>query len=327
MSKGNENRNDENNIVKKISKDVRHYAKIDQQSYKKEKKKEGVYFDGKKELKHAFYAYQLDVLPDAIDAMCKYGHIKSDEIQIIKNGIYSKIADPDFVKYLRKEIKEGNKIKNLKLLPIIISEILREANRANAERLRDDPNADTYDVSDLVKLSQDILKKPLKKFEKASIGSSLAFDILSNIPCPAAFSYSYNYKIKTFFDVLYEHAKSEAIPFEKILSIVVPDEWINAVLIFALLERKEKFSKLTDAQKTLYLSISNWCFDSLESMTKNDMKKVINIYINTRRKDDAAGRDGNRRYQLSSLSPTDYKKISEVVNVLIAENEGNKKYL
>ena len=323
MSKSNEARKSI-----RIDDGLRKFAKIDISSYKKKMKKDGVYFDSKKEVKHGYYAYILDSLPASIDFLCKYGYLVQDEgVQAIKTGVYSKIVDPDFIKYLMKEIKDGNKFKNMKLLPILISEILHDAARVNTERRAEDPNASTYDMTDIVKLSELILKSKIKKFEKASVSRSLAFDLLSVIPCDKAFEYSYKFKLKTFFDVLYEHSKGESIEFEKIVDLCIPSEWEGSVLVFALLERKEKFSKLTDAQKALYLSISNWCFDTLEKLPKTEIKKILNIYINSRRRDDVQGRDGNRRYQLSSLSPNDYKKIAEVINILIAENDTNKKYL
>ena len=75
---------------------------------------------------------------------------------------------------MEKEIKNGNKIENIKLLPIIIKEILMEIKRANDAALASDPNAKLYDASDLVELVQLILKKSLKKtaFAKKSVDLS-----------------------------------------------------------------------------------------------------------------------------------------------------------
>jgi hypothetical protein len=126
---------------------------------------------------------------------------------------------------------------------------------------------------------------------------------------------------------LYESAKSVAVPFAEIMDIAIPEEYHLAFITFALLERKEKFLKLTDSQKELYLAISNWCFSSMEKLNKEELESVIKTYVAGRKKDDANGRDGNRRYALSSLSEQEYPKINKMITKMIANDDSIKKYL
>lgn len=321
MSKHNDNRN---NKVQ-IHEDAREFSKL---SFKKYKKKYGSDYDRKKDCQTGYFLYLCDLLPRTIEFAVKYGYIDNPEIQETKNGIYSKIVDEDFVKALKKEIKGGNKIENIKWLPIIINDILHQTNRQNMQLLAEDPNAKLYDMSDLVELSQLILKKKLKKFNKAAIDNNLAFDILSVIPTDVVLNSSQNYRIATFMGVLYEHAKTEAVPFKSIMEIIAGEEYYPIFIIFALLERKEKFGQLNDSQKALYLEITNWLFDIMENrLSKEQLNEVIKVYINARKRDDAKNIDTNRRYQLSSLVEADFPKITSIVKKFISNDSGVSKYL
>ena len=317
----NKNRN---NAVK-INEDAKDFAAVTLKKYKKKNKD---CFDSKKELKSSYYQYLVDLLPKTIEFVIKYGYIQKEEVQAAKNEIYTKVNDPDFVKVLKKELKRDNKIENIKLLPIMIKEILGEAKRCNDEIIANDPNGKTYDMTDMIELSQTILKKKLKKAEKAGINASLAFDVFSIIPCDNALDGSQFYRVRSFYDCLYEHAKSKAVPFEDIINIVIGEEYFSVFITFALLERKEKFTKLTDSQKTLYLDISNWCFKTMEKdLSKEEIEKVIRLFISSRKKDESQQKDSNRRYALAQLSADDYPRINKVISKMIAADEGVKKYL
>ena len=62
-------------------------------------------------------------------------------------------------------------------------------------------------------------------------------------------------------------------------------------------------------------------------MDVDEVEKIIKAYINARKRDDEAGKDGARRYTLSSLSEQDYSKIVKVVNRIKANNPNVEKYL
>ena len=163
---------------------------------------------------------------------------------------------------------------------------------------------------------------------KLGIDASLAFDVLSIIPCEKALESSQFYRIHSFYEAIYEHSKTSTVPFEQIMDVLIDNEYYPVFITFALLERKEKFLKLTDEQKTLYLDISTWCFKTMEKdLKKDEIESIVKTYINSRKRDDARGKDGNRRYALSSLSTEDYPRITKVINVMTVEDEAIKKYL
>ena len=308
-----------------IDKSVKKFATIDFKSFKKKNKD---YFDGKKEMRKGYILNLIDNLPQVIKFIVKYGHIDNNEVRSVRDGALVKLSNEEFIKAVRKELKLDNKIDNIKLLPIINDMILKEAVKANAERIAQDANAELYDIEPLVDLSKAILKKRLKKFEKAGVSEAVAFDVLSVIPCNEALDSSQFYRIRTFFDRLYESSKTQTIPFATIMDLIAGEDKFPMFITFALLERKEKFTKLSDNQKTLYLDISTWCFDQMENKMSSDVvRNIIKMYIKSRKHDDASGKDSNRRYSLISLPESDYKKIRKIVDEMVAKDDSIKKYL
>ncbi|MBR6907401.1 hypothetical protein IKN40_02635 [bacterium] len=318
----NKNNNDKNE-KRKIGSDALEFAKITFKKYKKEND----WFDSKKELKNGYFSYLVELLPNTLDWVVKSGHFKEEDVQQTKNSIYQKFVDPDFIKYLKKEIKNDSKIDNIKLMPICIKEIVEQANKENAKNLEADPNAKVYDLTDLVELSLLILKKRIKKMKNNGIEAKLAFDIASIIPSDSILKYSIVYRIKSFYDCLYEHAKTEIIPYDAIMKVLVDEDNYASFITFDLLEKKDRFARLTEKQQELYVAISNWCFNTMEKLSKNDIEAIISIYVKSRKKEDLVGKDSRRRYSLTSLSETDYPKIVKVIKSYTAENPEMTKYL
>lgn len=320
----NKNRNKNNNgNDRRINQDALDFAKATFKKFKKEND----WFDSKKELKNGYFTYLTDLLPKTLEWVVKSGHFKEEDTQQTKNSVYQKIVDPDFIKFLKKEIKNDNKIENIKLMPIIIKDIVEQANKENAKNLELDPNAKVYDLTDLVELSLLILKKKIKKMKKAGIDAKLAFDIASIIPTESVLKYSHIYRVNSFYTCLYEHAKTEDIPYDAIMDSVIDEEYYPTFITFDLLEKKDRFSKLTEKQQELYVAISNWCFATMEKLSKDDINAIIQTYVSSRKKEDANGKDSRRRYSLTSLSENDYPKIVKVIRNYIVENPEAEKYL
>ena len=161
--------------------------------------------------------------------------------------------------------------------------------------------------------------------DEEDMGSrELSFEVSST---DDVLSSSQIYRIHSFYECLYEHCKHTDVPYAEIMNALVDETYFPTFIAFSLLERKDKFSKLDDNQKKLYLNISNWCFDTMEKLRKEDIEAIINTFIAARKKDEANNKDSARRYALSSLSETDYPKIFKVVNKMISDNDSIKKYL
>lgn len=327
-----------NNNASRFTPDIMEFAKWTTEpntslkdAFKKYRKKTTEYYNDKKEAKIGFYEYLTDRLPDVIEFLLKEGYKaeKNNDAEItnIVRAIYVKLVDSDYVRFLKKKIKDDQKIRNIKLYPIIIKNIIDSINSNNKAILNRNKDGDTYSVDDIVELSGLILKKKIKKMKKDGVDVRIAFDALSCIPCEDAFKYSQGYRVSSFFTALYERAKNDPIPFATIMDNLTDSVNYPVFILFSLLERKERFANLTEGQKKLYLSISNWCFDTMENMRIEDTRDIIESYVAARKRDDKNGKDSARRYTLSSLSETDYPKISKIIRGMITDDENLKRYL
>lgn len=317
MSKKDKKKEDKNKKQNhqefKIPEDPRRLAKL---NFKKFKKQNKDLYDSKKDLKKGYYGQIIDLLPESVLLIVRYGHLQA--VQETKGAIYDKITDPGFVKYLTKYVKEDNSFDNMIMLPNIIVSIMKEANARVAEAKAQDPNATlTYDLSDLVELSHLILKKKIKKLKSDGISENVAFDALSIIPDPQILNKSASFHMKELFNMLYIHAKTEKIDVPKLMKDLFKGNKIETVIAFALLERKEKISNFTDGQKVLFNDITDWAFKTMEDMKKEDIHAILKAYAETRKRDEAQKKDGARRYYISSLPAEDYPKIIKTVEKLV----------
>lgn len=308
----------------KIPEDARKLAKLTQKKFKKES---GDYYDSKKDLKKGYYAQIIEYLPESIQLLVRYGHLA--EVKETREAIYAKLTDREFVKYLKKDIKSGGEFDNMELLPNLIYDIMKEAQRAVEMELQENPDSKVeYDLDDLVEISQLILKKKIKKLVKAGIDENVAFDVLSIIPDPEILKRSQYFHIRSLFTVLYEHAKKVEIDFSKLIKIILKgaEDYTGSVISFALLERKEKVANMTDGQRSLYQNITEWSLKTLEDMNKDEINNVLRYYVESRKRDESKNCDSNRRYYLSSLPSDDYPHITKAMERIVSRDESLKKY-
>ena len=309
----------------KIPKTVVSFCAEDWKGFKKHHMDE---YESKKEAKFAYYEDLNEYLPDVIEFMVKYGHIKDANVQNVKEDVHHKLVDAGFIKFLKEELEDGIELPRIKWLPIIITDILSRVSEYNAELLARDPNAKTYDMSDLVNLSRLIVKKKLKKLTKNDVDPNLAFDCLCVIPKTDIMEVSINYRISRLNSVMYEHAKTKKVPYGTIIETLIDSKYYPSVCLFTLLERKEKFGTLNDSQKSLYLDISTWTLNYMEKeMSDSELMGTFKAYLRNCSRDDLNGKGGNRRHALSTLSASDYPRIAAITEKMIANDESNRKYL
>lgn len=332
MSRNN-NRNN-NGGGEKIPFEVEEFANA---SFKKHKKEYKDYFDSKKELRKDYFDQLAANLPNVIEWLLRNKHKPQEKIQNIKDKCYEKFAgenSEEFNAHLTKIVEKYGveDIPNIELLPIILSEIVREILKHNAteKEKAESGEKDTADIvqgpDDLYKLINVINKKRLKKAVKKGIPEAVAFDMLTVMPVKHAAQYSAFYKVKELFDILYLYSDKEPLPFGMIIKFLFDKDDYKYVIGYALQERKDKYRTFNENQKKFFNDITSWCFVELEEMDKTDIRRILSDYIKIRKRDSAAGKDGNRRYYISSLPEKDYPTINEIVSELSRDPE-NKKYL
>lgn len=314
----------------RIPEEVHSFAKMD---FKKFKKKNKDYYDSKKELKQSYFSELLYDLADTIVFLVRNSHIQDEKVQEVKNACYCQLSgkkeSPAFIKYISKVIKEDGveSIPNIQFFPIILHDIISDINAYNEKVKKENPDAEVFDASELYELDNLILKKKLKKAAKKEIDEDLAFDLLSIIPCNDAMKFSPYFRIKSIFEIMYFHSKTKKIDFKNVIKLLIDEEYYDVIISYALQERKEKFQKFNESQKVFFNDISSWVFDELEEMDKSTIESILKTYVKTRKRDDEANKDGNRRYFISSLPDSMYPKICKIVEKMKKEDSTVEKYL
>ena len=330
MSRGRNrggNNNNQNQKQVMIPEEVKCFATWDRETYHKQVK--GAY--SKNEEKKYFWDDKLICLGPTIDFLCKYGNMQNNEkVQNIKDLSFAQFCDRDqkLTKKIIKTIKdgEGDMIENLQYLPILLREIMAQAIKYKEDLIKE--GEEPVPVETLCELAELILKKKIKKFVKKGIPEDLAYDVLLVMPEKDALKYNRFSRVKQLFDVLYLHAGNNvAIDVEKLFKAAIDVNDYPMVISYALQERKEKTKGFNDNQMKFFVDVNEWIFDQLEDMDDPDIRRIIENYVNSRKRDAMNGNDTNRRYFLSSLPADDYPNVTRIINDIKNRNKDSEKYL
>ena len=329
MSRNNGNRNGGNNNNRRpieIPDEVKCFAKWDRQSYHKHVK--GCY--SKKDEKQYFWEDKLACLGPTILFLCKYGNLQDENVKEIKDLSYAQFCERDqkLVKKIIKTIKKGDydMIENLEYLPIILREIMTEATKYKEQLIKE--GDEPVPIEGMAEICELILKKKIKKLVKKGIPENLAYDMLLVVPEKDALKFNRYTRARQLFDVLYLYAGNNInIDVKLVLKSLIDNNDYPLIISYALQERKEKFKGFNDVQMKFVVETNEWIFDQLEDMDDHEIKQIIENYIRVRSKDAAQGKDGNRRYCLSSLPESDYPNITRVIKMIKNNNPDAEKYL
>ena len=284
-------------------------------SFKKYKKKNADDFDRKKDLMRSYQSALAAELPNTLYFLVNYAHIP--ENQKLRDKVYETMFDKHVIKAINDELDDYGDIENINLFPIVGYEMIRQVAIADAERKKEDPNAEPSDLTGLTDLIKKINKKKLKKLVKEGIDESVAFDVTCIIPFADILSEkSSMYRLKMLFTVLYEHAKTKKIDFEKLIKILVGKDQYQKVIAYSILERKDKYVNFNDSQKELFNAITVWTFNQLEEMDIDLINAILSRYVDIRKREKEQGKDSARRYFIGTLPESDYPQIHKIMTKL-----------
>ena len=325
MSK-NRNRNNNGPRREDVFNDAEIFATCDfKKFYKKNKKKSG--WDSKKEAKKEFFDLLMEKFPTVVYWMLREGFKRDQKTRDIADGILDKFADKDFVKRLTKKVQKGEDYRNLELFPIFLREAIKRTSQKNA-KLRSEGKTDEMVKLDIYyDLVDELVGKKIKKLVRAGVNEDIARNLREIIPCENALRYSTSFRIKEVFDVLYDAAKTMEIPFDTIVKHVIPKEYWTDLIVISLLEKKEFYGSLNDSQKKFYVDVTNWIFKTMNEMETSDIQEILRLYVAGRKRDDANGRDCNRRYSLSTLGENEYKNIVTCIKAMIVKDPTIEKFM
>lgn len=312
----------------KVPAEVRHFMK--RKTLKKWLKKEDQtgYFT-KKDEKKLFNSWRSSVLPDVIEWLYRFGHIREQEE--VRNDLYNILLKKDVIKLMKKSLTDDELfIENIELFPVIAYDIIRLAEEWDRKAKEENPKHECFDLDDLINLVKTINKKNIKKMVKKGVPEDLAFDLLCVYPVNGLIrpkTAKTMVRVRQIFQIIYAHAKEKKVDVEKIFGILFKREQYQSVISFAMLERKEKYVNFTDTQKEAFNAISVWVFKKLEAMDKEDIAICMKEYFNARKRDKAQNKDSARRFFVGSLPEDEYPRIVSVVNRLKQSDSSIEEFL
>lgn len=300
----------------------------------------------KKEVKEYAASMRAYLLPPTIHWMVtegfRTGEAHSDN-EKIKKGIYARFTDDAGKKFLKEVVKmykntdpkgpDRDDVRFFNMLPIILSDILIEIKREE-EKIKKEGEGSTekFDSDYLFDAVTFFTKSLRKKLEDAGVSPDAAYDLASFVPSKEVFTVfgrgTANFFARRLVNLIYTLAKKkEKLPINSIMRLLVGRENYLVIIRFCLRERKRFLEDFTEDQKRIFNKLNEWIFEVLEEEDKDVIKEVIEAYVQDRKNDDKRGRDENRRYFLSSIPETEYKKIAKTVQKVIKKDPDAKKYL
>lgn len=308
----------------KIPKELDHFAHYTLKKFYKENKN---FYDDKEDSEKDFMRCLLEYFPRTIATLVRFNSIK--EVNDLRPLVYEKIADKRFLKQLRKAIKRGDELvlEACKVLPIVIKNMVDVSIVQHKKDLETDPNAPEYDMSDLIQLSRDLLKKKIKKFKELGVDEEVAFEVLTCVPHKLALEDAQFYhRIRNLMNTFYELAKTHTIQFDEIITRLIPERHAAGFITYLLLERKDKFASMIDKQKEFYVSVNEWIFNKLEETNKTTIETILDAYLKARKRDFDNNRDSDRRYYLKSIPEAEYPKTYAIVKAFMEKNKGMERF-
>ena len=299
---------------------------------KKYRKNYGEDYMSKKEVRAGYFGMLAGYIPSVITWLLKYGHVeKSSKLMDKKHDIYLVLSDNDFVKYLKDEIKNGEKIEGSEYLSAIILDMIKEAEAEKKEEEAKNPDkVVTMDMDDLIELSQLCSKKKLKKMKKAGVADDLAFDLVSVLPTAKLLKHHQIFRLGQVMQIIYAYSKSMEIDFGATIKYIIKPEYYPQLITYLLLERKADFVEFDDKQKEFFNSVTEWCFNTMEDYGKTGaMKEIEQIplaYFTKRKADKAENKDANRRFFLGQIPP-EFEHVNKVLAKLRARDSSIEEFL
>lgn len=313
----------ENKKEFKIPNDVKDFASLTKKKY--EKKYADPYMS-KDEKKKAYYDMLIDELPAVIKLLVNYSNVR--EVVDMKHDVYERLFDKKLIKKITKIVENDiDEIENICLLPIIIYDVIKEANKVHSEELKDDEKAADFDLTDVVDLSRLILKKKLKKLVKAGVNEDLAFDVLSIIPSNSVLKNHGMYRLRQMMMVLYNYSKTVDIDFDKLIKYVVSSDYYPSLIAYLLLEKKSDYVNYDEKQKEFFNKVTDWCFNTMEGLEKEEIREILKTYFNYRKRDKQQNKDSNRRFFIGTLPADEFPNITKVVEKMKAADNTIEEFL
>lgn len=332
----NNQRNNNNDKPQQTRKPIRpdevlDFMDLNYSDYKKEFKKEL----GKKECKRRYLEEVVELVPYASNYVFNSGYIESEAE--VGEHLQKMLLSEKTINAIIKECKNDDYYKDsLNTLPYFIRAMLIDMKEHQEQVQEEDEEALIAVREALIKLINIIFEKKLNKLEKKGVDKAIALDLLSILvktgPDHDRIKF---YQISEAFRTLYDYADKEPdliapgkpLDFIDLMSTIAGKDNIPMIIQFALNERNDKKTSMTDKQKAYWDHITQSIFSALEEYDKDEIDAILISYIDNRKRDYQNGKDSARRFHIVDLPESEFPKTIKRVRKLIADDESNKQYL
>lgn len=301
----------------KFHEKVEHFLWLSSEKGQKKMKKDYKKYS-KKDRKEILMGEYLECLPEVIWTLTRYS--RTPEVVKIKEEVYDVLCDKKFIKLVKEQYTEDkDSIKNIKMFPCVIYDMVQMYAKQKAEILKQNPNAkvECEEIDKLLDLGKLILKSKIKKLVKAGIDEDVAFDVACILPDENMLKYDDKYRISLLLKSIYENAKTKEINIDKLMKVIVTKDHYPRVVLTSMLEKRENYANLTEKQQKAFTDLTTWTFNTLEDYDKEIIMSIIKKYVDVRKRDKDQNKDSARRLFLSALPESDYPEINKVMKKMI----------
>lgn len=334
MVQNNNQRNNNNNPQRKKPvrpDEVLDFMDLNYSDYKKEWKKEL----GKKETKRRYLEEVVELIPYASDYVFNSGYLESEAE--VGEHLATMLSSEKTINAVIKECKDDDYYKaSLNTLPYFIRAMLIDMKDKAEGVTEEDADALTAVREALIKLINIITEKRINKLEKKGLDRGIALDLSAILvkSGPDRDKIKF-YQISEAMRSLYEYAEKEPdliapgkpMDFIDLMAALVGKDNLPMVIQFALNERADRKTSMTDKQKAYWDHITQTVFSAIEEYDKDVIDAILTNYIDNRKRDYQNGKDSPRRFHIIDLPEAEFPKTVKRVRKLITDDESNKQYL
>lgn len=316
-------------------------------SLKKYAKKNSIRIKGKnmskKDKKYAVKRLNEEYAEFAINGLNKAVKILAEnpenkKTEKVKQGVENIILNPAIMKRIAKLYKnDRSSYPNLKFFPDMIMNTLVYY---SSDDINDEEKeiAKNLDKEALVEFCEKILKKEIKKYEKAGLPEEVAYQLATVIPTTKLLKANRRW-YKRLIVQMYEFAENQSIDIDTIFRAIIKldkDKYITKKSFlngffseFILQKNKNKNAKFTDTQQELHEGLIERTLVYLDNLKKSKLKETLKQYIKRRKTAEEYKNDSKRiiKFTDHANSNSPYVNIKAVVTQLIEDNGSNELYL
>ena len=290
-----------------------------------------------KRLERAYAVMALNGLNKGVRILIE--HPDHKKIGKVKKGVDNIISQASVMERVAKLYKKDpSEYANMMYLPYMIVSTLNYLASAEATEA-DKAAAADLDPAAMIKFCERILKKQIRRYEKAGLSEEQAFNMAVYVPTMKIFKSNRRW-YREFIQAMYAMAEKTEVDLKAILQAVLKvdkkrpfsrskfaEEFYSEVIMQKSSNRTAKF---TESQKDLHESRIESTLSYLNDLKSKDLlEKILRNYIKRRKRAEEYKNDGKRiiKFTDHANSNSPYPKIKKVVTELISENSSYELYL